>query len=443
MNNNTENTKPFYNATIPRDWEVKSLNELGTFSKGKGILKEQVISEGLPCVRYGEIYTTHDFIIKEFKSFISEDTAKESKEIKKGDILFAGSGETTEEIGKAVAYIGDERAFAGGDVIILSTKNGIASEYLSYSLETDYAKKQKRVLGQGNSVVHIYPRDLEKIKLPIPPLNERINIAHILGLMDSTINKNNQLVEQKELQKKWLMQNLLSGKKRLNQNLQNSRINRIKEDKWREVKLGDIFNRITRKNEEGNLNVVTISAQRGFIRQTDFFNKTVASEITENYFLVEKGEFCYNKSYSNGYPWGATKRLNDFDKAVVTTLYICFGLKNSQKNSGDFFEQYFEANLLDRGLTKIAHEGGRAHGLLNVTPSDFFSLKIKIPSFEEQTAIAEVLQSADKEIQLLKAKSEKLREQKRGMMQVLLTGKKRLKLSESEFTELKNFQNVS
>ena len=95
---------------------------------------------------------------------------------------------------------------------------------------------------------------------------------------------------------------------------------------------------------------------------------------------------------------------------------------------GEFFEQYFEANLLDKGLTKIAHEGGRAHGLLNVTPSDFFSLKITIPNSEEQTAIAQVLQAADKEIQLLKAKTDKLREQKKGMMQVLLTGKKRLKI---------------
>ena len=236
--------------------------------------------------------------------------------------------------------------------------------------------------------------------------------------MDSAINQNNQLIAQKELRKKWLMQNLLTGKKRL----------KGFGGEWKEVAIEDVFNRVTRKNSEDNTNVVTISAQRGFVRQTDFFNKAIASEIIDNYFLVEKGEFCYNKSYSNGYPWGATKRLNDFDKAVVTTLYICFGLKNLQKNSGDFFEQFFEANLLDKGLTKIAHEGGRAHGLLNVTPSDFFSLKITIPSFEEQTAIAKVLQAADNEIQLLKAKTEKLREQKKGMMQVLLTGKKRLKI---------------
>ena len=213
------------------------------------------------------------------------------------------------------------------------------------------------------------------------------------------------------------MQNLLTAKKRLKD---------FEKEKWIETSLKDLFKRVTRKNSEQNTNVVTISAQRGFVRQTDFFNKTIASDIIDNYFLVEKGEFCYNKSYSNGYPWGATKRLKDFDKAVVTTLYICFGLKNPKTDSGDFFDQYFEANLLDRGLTKIAHEGGRAHGLLNVTPSDFFSLKIKIPSPKEQVAIAQLLQVADKEIQILKAQTDNLRTQKKGLMQLLLSGKKRL-----------------
>jgi type I restriction enzyme S subunit len=195
---------------------------------------------------------------------------------------------------------------------------------------------------------------------------------------------------------------------------------------WKEVKMSYIFERVNRKNSEQNTNVVTISAQRGFVKQTDFFNKTVASDLLDNYFLVEKGEFCYNKSYSNGYPWGATKRLNDFDKAVVTTLYICFKIADSNKNSGEFFEQFFNANSLDKGLTKIAHEGGRAHGLLNVTPSDFFELKITVPDIEEQTTIAQLLQTADKEIELLKAKLEQQKLQKKGLMQVLLTGKLRV-----------------
>jgi type I restriction enzyme S subunit len=199
-------------------------------------------------------------------------------------------------------------------------------------------------------------------------------------------------------------------------------------EKWKAACLGDFFERVTRKNDEVNTTVVTISAQRGFIMQNDYFNKVVASDILNNYFLVERGEFCYNKSYSNGYPWGATKRLNDFEKAVVTTLYICFGIRDNGKTSGEFFEQFFESGSLEEGLSKIAHEGGRAHGLLNVTPSDFFALKITVPEYAEQVAIASVLQTSDKEIQILKCKLHKLKDQKKGLMQQLLTGKKRLKI---------------
>jgi type I restriction enzyme S subunit len=147
----------------------------------------------------------------------------------------------------------------------------------------------------------------------------------------------------------------------------------------------------------------------------------------DHYTLVKKGDFCYNKSYSNGYDWGATKRLNDFEKAVVTTLYICFRLKDENKNSGDFFEYYFESGILYKGLSKVANEGGRAHGLLNVTSSDFFNIKIGVPTFEEQKAIANILNKATQELKQYEQKLETLQLQKKGLMQQLLTGKVRVK----------------
>ncbi|UWX54342.1 restriction endonuclease subunit S [Maribacter litopenaei] len=139
---------------------------------------------------------------------------------------------------------------------------------------------------------------------------------------------------------------------------------------------------------------------------------------------MNRGEYCYNKSYSNGYPMGAFKRLDDFDKAVVTTLYICFRLKENVDSN--FMNQFFEAGRMKQGLMRIAQEGGRAHGLLNIGLSDFFGLKLQIPSVEEQTAIAQILNAADIEIQLLQEQMKQLELQKKGMMQQLLTGRKRL-----------------
>jgi len=403
MNNNNTIYKDSPLGKIPGDWEVKLLGEVATFINGKAYKQEELLTEAkYKVLRVGNFFTKGDW-------YYSNLEMDEDKYVNDGDLMYAWSASFGPKF-----WIGEKTIFHY-HIWKVIPKELITKQFLFFILafDTDKIFNSK----QGGTMFHITKGDMEKRKINLPPLSEQKGIANILGLMDTAINKNNFIIAKKELQKKWLMQKLLTGKKRLY---------KFEKEKWEETSLGDLFERVTKKNAEQNTNVVTISAQRGFVRQTDFFNKSIASEIVDNYFLVEKGEFCYNKSYSNGYPWGATKRLKDFEKAVVTTLYICFGLKNTQKNSGDFFEHFFEANLLDKGLTKIAHEGGRAHGLLNVTPSDFFSLKITIPTYGEQIAIAQVLITADKEIQLLKTKAEKLKEQKKGLMQVLLTGKKRL-----------------
>jgi type I restriction enzyme, S subunit len=417
MNNNNTKYKDSPLGKIPGDWEVKIGEEISDkITKGSSPNWQgfQYQAEGVLFVTSENVRDGYlDVAEPKYLPFSFNDKLKNSV-LKKGDILINIVGAS---IGRSCIYNIEKVANTNQAVCIFRTKGTMVREYISYFLQSPKSIEKLLSTQSDSARPNLTLEDLRSFHFLLPPLPEQKAIAHVLGSMDKAINKNNQLIAQKELQKKWLMQNLLTGKIRLN---------KFEKEKWEETSLGVLFERVTRKNAEQNTNVVTISAQRGFVRQTDFFNKSIASEIVDNYFLVEKGEFCYNKSYSNGYPWGATKRLKDFEKAVVTTLYICFGLKNSQKNSGDFFEHFFEANLLDKGLTKIAHEGGRAHGLLNVTPSDFFSLKITTPTLPEQSAIALVLQAADKEIQLLKTKTEKLREQKKGLMQVLLTGKKRL-----------------
>jgi type I restriction enzyme, S subunit len=399
---------------ISDSWNIVELGELIT-SITNGVTYDPESSTGFPITR---IETIAEGTINPEKVGLTPYTPSLEKfKLKKGEILYSHINSVA-HIGKTAYCENDYEILHGMNLLKIKPKDSIDGKFLYYILNSKFGRRQaysaaKRAVNQAS----LSTTEIRKFKFPIPPLPEQKAISYILTLMDIIIQKNNHLIVIKELQKKWMMQNLLTGKKRFRS---------FEKEKWIETSLEDLFKRVTRKNSEQNTNVVTISAQRGFVKQTDFFSKTIASDIIDNYFLVEKGEFCYNKSYSNGYPWGATKRLKDFDKAVVTTLYICFGLKKPKTDSGDFFEQYFEANLLDRGLTKIAHEGGRAHGLLNVTPSDFFSLKILIPFPKEQIAIAQLLKVADKEIQILKAKTDNLRTQKKGLMQQLLSGKKRL-----------------
>lgn len=194
---------------------------------------------------------------------------------------------------------------------------------------------------------------------------------------------------------------------------------------WQEARFKNMFSRLNRKNNEGNTNVLTISAQYGLISQEDFFNKSIASEDKSNYFLLKKGEYAYNKSYSNGYPFGALKRLEKYDSGIVSPLYICFSA-TKENECPDFFSHYFEAGKMNSEIQAFAQEGARNHGLLNISVEDFFNSYIVVPPLAEQEKIAEILAAQDKVIALKEKLLEEKQNQKKYLMQQLLTGKKRL-----------------
>ena len=206
-------------------------------------------------------------------------------------------------------------------------------------------------------------------------------------------------------------------------------------NEWGEERLKHYFKRLTRKNSEKNQNVLTISAQYGLISQEEFFNKSVASEDKSNYFLLNKGDFAYNKSYSNGYPYGAIKRLEYYEKGIVSPLYIC--LESLQEKTSDYFVQYFEAGLLNKEIHAVAQEGARNHGLLNIAVEDFFNSRVVVPKIPEQEKIAEILAGQDRVIALKEKLLAEKQKQKKYLMQQLLTAKKRLPGFSGEWKKVK------
>lgn len=186
---------------------------------------------------------------------------------------------------------------------------------------------------------------------------------------------------------------------------------------WETKKLGDLAERITRKNNQGNTNVLTISAQRGLVSQLEFFNKSVSAKDVSGYYLLHKDDFAYNKSYSNGYPMGAIKRLKLYEKGVVSTLYICFNFKDTVNLA--FMEQYFESGIHNQKIEQVAQEGARNHGLLNIGLSDFFNTEIVVPCLPEQTKIANFLSAIDEKIENLEKELDELRAYKKGVMQAI------------------------
>ena len=170
------------------------------------------------------------------------------------------------------------------------------------------------------------------------------------------------------------------------------------EGEWEKKRLGDFTERVKRKNKY-NLSKLplTISAKYGLVDQITFFNKIVASTDMSNYYLLKKGEFAYNKSYSNDYPWGAIKRLDNYEQGVLSALYICFATQDNVES--DFILQYFESPKWHKSVSEIAVEGARNHGLLNISVQDFFQTYHYVPKEKkEQTKIATLLYLIDERI---------------------------------------------
>ena len=141
---------------------------------------------------------------------------------------------------------------------------------------------------------------------------------------------------------------------------------------WEAKKLGEICSRITRKNKNGESELpLTISSQDGLVDQRTFFNKVVAAKDMTNYYLLKRGEYAYNKSYSKGFDYGSIKRLNAYDQGCLSTLYICFGL-NADDVDSDYLEQFFDTLSWYEDISQICAEGARNHGLLNVDTKAFF-----------------------------------------------------------------------
>jgi len=195
-------------------WVTSKLGSLGAFLKGSGIRKDESQSGNLPCVRYGEIYTKHSDYIKAFHSWISPEVAATAKRLKKGDLLFAGSGETKAEIGKCVAFVDEAEAYAGGDIVILRPEK-VDSLFWGYYLNTVSINRQKASRGQGDAVVHISFAALADVDVMLPPVEEQTAIASILSDMDTEIAALESKLTKARQIKQGMMQELLTGKIRL------------------------------------------------------------------------------------------------------------------------------------------------------------------------------------------------------------------------------------
>jgi len=407
MENKT--TKPFYNTIIPKDWSFKRFDAISNIVRGGSPRPagdpRYFKGEFIPWLTVASLTRIGDSqtIVSETDGFLTEEGSKQSRILEKGTLILSNSGATL-----GVAKILGIKCCANDGIaaFIDWDENSVDKFYAAYFLNSK-TKYFRDVVAPGNGQPNLNTELIGIEHIYLPPIPEQRAIAHVLGLMDSAINQNNQLIAQKELRKKWLMQNLLTGKKRL----------MGFGGEWKKLGAGEVFKSISIKGFEDE-ELLSATQDRGIILRTMLEGRvTMPDGTTAGYKLVEPGDFVISlRSFQGGLEYS-------YYRGIVSPAYIV--LKPKKKINDEFYKQYYKSyEFIGRLATAVI---GIRDGK-QISYDDYCVVKIPYPSFEEQTAIAQVLQAADKEIQLLKAKTDKLREQKKGMMQVLLTGKVRIKI---------------
>ena len=258
-------------------------------------------------------------------------------------------------------------------------------DFLYYLIQT----KKKDLIRKscGSTFLEISANEVRKIQVSVPSDVEQQKIAELLSLIDERIATQNKIIKDLKKLKSAICEKLFSSPKDKQPQI---RLYGFFGD-WHFVRLSDICHRICRKNTgEQCKQVLTIAAQYGLVSQEEFFNKNVASENLSGYYLLQKGDFAYNKSYSGDYVWGTVKRLDNYEQGVLSPLYICFRPDPARVDS-DFLIYYFESKKWHKTVANIAGEGARNHGLLNISVVDYFNTIHCIPSMDEQKQIAQII----------------------------------------------------
>jgi len=382
------------------------------FTKGKGIRKDEVVPYGTPCVRYGEIYTHYNDYIREFRSFIPDEVALESCRIMRGDLLFAGSGETAEDIGKCVAFLGEEEAYAGGDIVIF-TPYGQDSMYLGYLMNHSSITCQKARMAQGDAVVHISAANLGQLQLSLPPLSEQRAIASALSDVDALISSLDKLIAKKRDIKQAAMQQLLTGRRRLPGF--KCTMERVRLGNIAQIVGGGTPRTGVAEYWDGEIRWCTpsdITACRGKYLAETTSNITYQGLKSSAAQLLPPGTLLLCSRATVG-------------EVRIAATEICTNQGFKSLVCGDRVNNEYLYYAIPMMKPRMV-EKASGSTFLELSKKDAESLELYLPPFDEQVAIASVLSDMDAEIEALERRRDKTRLLKQGMMQELLTGRVRL-----------------
>jgi type I restriction enzyme, S subunit len=423
--------KPSSLGPIPIDWEIKELNEVFEFINTSSFSRENLTKEKteneIYYIHYGDIHATYksevlDFNMEKRVPFLKDEFCRNNFNfLQEGDLVIADASEDYTGIGESIEIknIKEKKVIGGLHTIVirdkaLKTVNG----YRTYIFRNFKVHNEIKKLSTGISVYSISKGNLSRLGLPIPPLLEETAIANCLSTWDNAISATITLLSQKKLSKNWLMQKLLTGKKRLKG---------FEKGNWKIALLENFLIPVSRPVNKPSSSFLALGIRshgKGTFLKHDF---NPAKIEMETLFLAKENDLIVNITFA----WeGAVAIVRKEDEgALVSHRFPTFTF-NPETATIDFFRHLI---LLPRFryLLALISPGGAGRNRV-LSKKDFLKLELKVPLIDEQTAIAQVLQAADKEIDLLQTKLDMLKEQKKGLMQQLLTGRKRFNMDKNE-----------
>lgn len=405
---------------VPNGWRRQPLGNLGQFLKCRGGSKKDEVPTGVPVVRYGQLYTQYETVIREFFSFVSPDRAGDYTPLKYGDVLFAGSGETLEEIGKAAVFLGDGAAHGSGDLILLRPSAAVDPLFLGYCANGGEANAQKLRLGQGSSVFHISADRLAGLQVATPPLPEQKKIAAILSSVDEAMQATLLVIDQTRRVKEGLLQDLLTRGLPGHTRFKQTEIGEIPES-WEVRRLGDIASVERGKFSHRPRNAPHLYGGRHPFVQTGDIGAADDLLVSHSQTLNDEG-----LTYSRTFPAGTiliTIAANIGDVALTTYPVSCpDSLVGIIPHSDDaLWLLYALAARKDR-LDRHAPESAQK----NINLQTLVPLPIAVPPRREQEGIRDAIQSVADAIRVEEERLRVLSRLKAGLLQDLLSGKVRV-----------------
>lgn len=407
-------------GVFPCDWVTdKRLKEIGTFGKGKGLPGEKMISEGVPCVGYGDIYMKYNnFHFEKAKSFVDKETASKSQPIQKGTLLFTGTGETAEEIGKCVCYNGYETIYAGGDIITFIS-NEVNPLFLAYQQYQDFSLRNKASFGQGHSVVHIRQNNLEKLHVAYPKsADEQSKIAEILMKWDEAIELYNQYIEKLKQIKSICLKKMFPKK---GERVPEWRYNGFT-DAWKQRKLGEVGTTYTglsgkTKEDFGHGKGQFVTYMNVFSNPIGLLDMTEAVEIDNSQNKVLFGDVLFTTSSETPEEVGMSSVwLENTENTYLNSF--CFGYRPTVEFNLYYLAYVLRSSSMRKKITFLAQGISR----YNISKSKMMDIQIPIPNIEEQKQIGVYFRSLDNLITLHQCKVEKIKAQQKVLQKYLLNG---------------------